>query len=84
MRERAAKGVPLVLGSATPSLESWHRAQQGEYQLVEMPRRVLDRPLPTVGTIDLRDEVARRAARGAISRQLHRRSKARAATTAGR
>ena len=42
----AAEDVPLVLGSATPSLESWHRAQTGEYTLVEMPRRVLDRPLP--------------------------------------
>ena len=53
-----AEDVPLVLGSATPSLESWHRAQTGEYCLVEMPRRVLDRPLPTVGTIDLRDDAS--------------------------
>ena len=62
----AAEGIPLVLGSATPSLESWHRAQTGEYTLVEMPRRVLDRPLPAVGTIDLRgDRGPRRAlARG--------------------
>ena len=52
----AAEEVPLVLGSATPSLESWHRAQTGEYTLVEMPRRVLGRPLPAVGTIDLRDQ----------------------------
>ncbi len=51
-----AEGIPLVLGSATPSLESWHRAQTGRYVLVEMPRRVLDRPLPAVGTIDLRGE----------------------------
>ena len=51
-----AEGIPLVLGSATPSLESWHRAQTGQYTLVEMPRRVLDRPMPAVGTIDLRGE----------------------------
>jgi len=63
--------VPLVLGSATPSLESWHRAQTGEYQRIEMPRRVLDRPLPAVGTIDLRNEVHARRSRGAISRPLH-------------
>ncbi len=63
--------VPLVLGSATPSLESWHRAQTGEYRLVEMPRRVLDRPLPNVGTVDLRDEVHRRRSAGAIARPLH-------------
>ena len=66
-----AEGVPLVLGSATPSLESWHRAQQGEYVLVEMPRRVLGRPLPAVGTIDLRDQAHSRHSRGSVSRQLH-------------
>ncbi len=63
--------IPLVLGSATPSLESWHRAQQGRYRLVELPRRVLDRPLPEVGLIDLRARLANRSDRGAISRQLH-------------
>ncbi|MGD0382149.1 MAG: primosomal protein N' [Thermoguttaceae bacterium] len=67
-----AESVPLVLGSATPSLESWRRAKTGEYVLVEMPRRVLDRPLPTVGTIDLRVDRTRRAiTRGSIGRQLH-------------
>lgn len=63
--------VPLVLGSATPSLESWQRAQSGRYELLEMPRRVLDRPMPLVGTIDLRDERHSRYSRGAISRPLH-------------
>ena len=66
-----AEGVPLVLGSATPSLESWSRAQRGEYSLVEMPRRVLDRPMPLVGTIDLRSDARRGTSRGAISRPLH-------------
>jgi primosomal protein N' (replication factor Y) len=65
------EGVPLVLGSATPSLESWHRAQSGEYRLVDMPRRVLNRPMPVVGTVDLRDEVHRRRSKGAIARPLH-------------
>jgi len=65
------EGVPLVLGSATPSLESWHRAQSGEYKLVRMPRRVLGRALPAVGTLDLRGDAATRSYRGAISRQLH-------------
>jgi len=67
----AAEAIPLVLGSATPSLESWHRARSGQYQLVEMPSRVLDRPLPAVGTIDLRNEVYQRQSRGAIGRQMH-------------
>jgi primosomal protein N' (replication factor Y) len=66
-----AEGVPLVLGSATPSLESWSRAQQGEYRLVEMPRRVLDRPLPLVGTIDLRNDARRGQWRGSVSRPLY-------------
>jgi primosomal protein N' (replication factor Y) len=63
--------IPLVLGSATPSLESWHRALQGEFRLVDMPRRVSNRPLPDVGVIDLRDEFRDRQSRGAVSRQLH-------------
>jgi primosomal protein N' (replication factor Y) (superfamily II helicase) len=67
----AAENIPLVLGSATPSLESWHRAKTGQYTLVEMPRRVLDRPMPIVGTIDLRAQKARGGlSRGAISRQM--------------
>jgi len=66
------EGVPLVLGSATPSLETWHRAQTGQYRLVTMPRRVFGRPLPNVATIDLRLDEHARAFRGAISRALHR------------
>jgi primosomal protein N' (replication factor Y) len=72
LRRAADQKVPLVLASATPSLESWHRAQRGEYRLVQMPRRVLDRPLPAVCTIDLRQETHSQASRGAISRQMHR------------
>jgi len=71
----AAENVPLVLGSATPSLESWERASRGEYRLIELPRRVLGRELPSVGTIDLRVEArpggSRGAPRGAIGRQLY-------------
>jgi primosomal protein N' (replication factor Y) len=66
------ENVPLVLGSATPSLESWFRAAQGEYTIVDMPARVSNRPLPDVGVIDLRDEFRNRQSRGAISRLLHR------------
>ncbi len=66
------EGIPLVLGSATPSLESWYRAQTGQYRLVTMPRRVLGRPLPSVATIDLRLDEHARKFRSAISRALHR------------
>ncbi len=63
--------IPLILASATPSLESWYRAKQGDYRLVEMPRRVFNRPLPAVGTIDLRNEFRSYRSRGAVSRQMH-------------
>jgi primosomal protein N' (replication factor Y) len=66
-----AEGIPLVLGSATPALDSWHRAKMGQYELVSMPRRVLNRPMPKVGTIDLRNEGSRgNFSRGAISRAM--------------
>lgn len=64
-------GVPLVLGSATPSLESWHAAQSGTYELISLPNRVSDLPLPVVRAVDLRDHEHRKWARGAISRPLH-------------
>jgi primosomal protein N' (replication factor Y) len=68
----ANERIPLVLGSATPSLESWHRACQGTYRLVEMPRRVFDRPLPHVGTIDMLSAQGGRPRRSAIGLPLER------------
>lgn len=65
------ENTPLVLGSATPSLESWHQAHSGNYRLVEMPHRVLNRQLPVVTTIDLRTEFQSHSSRGAISRPMH-------------
>ncbi len=63
--------IPLVLGSATPSLESWYRAEQKEFTLTSLPRRVSDRSMPDVVTIDLRDRAQSRGGRGGISRPLH-------------
>ena len=68
-RRIASEGVPLVLGSATPSLESWYRASQGQARLVSLPCRVNGRPLPQVRPIDLRDHV-RTMGSGALSRPL--------------
>lgn len=48
--------IPIVLGSATPSLESWQNAAAGKYQLVRMETRILDRPLPEVQLVDMREE----------------------------
>lgn len=51
-----AFGAPLVLGSATPSLLTYYRAQSGRYQLLELPERVQNRPLPQVEIVDMRAE----------------------------
>jgi primosomal protein N' (replication factor Y) len=53
-------GVPVVLGSATPSLESWWQVEQGRYTRLTLSRRaVADAVLPTVHLIDLEDEQRR-------------------------
>ncbi|MEI3339000.1 MAG: primosomal protein N' [Eubacterium sp.] len=52
-------GACVVLGSATPSVESYAKAQKGIYQLYEIKERVSSRPLPTVYTVDLREELKR-------------------------
>jgi len=49
-------GATVVLGSATPSLETWHNAAQGKYRRIEMRDRVKDRPLPEVRLLDMRQE----------------------------
>jgi primosomal protein N' (replication factor Y) len=64
-REAAAKlavlsGATLVLGSATPDVESYFKALKGEYTLLEMPERVTPdegSPLPKVEIVDLREEL---------------------------
>ncbi len=48
---------PLILGSATPSLESFFQAQQGNYKLLSLPSRVLDRKMPEVHIVDMRNEL---------------------------
>ena len=50
------EGVPLVLGSATPTLESWIRAQRGTDGLLSMPDRVANLPLPPVVVVDTRND----------------------------
>lgn len=48
--------APVVLGSATPSMESYHNARTGKYQLLDMPTRVDDKKMPLVRVIDMRQE----------------------------
>jgi len=47
---------PIVLGSATPSLETWRNAKEGRYHLHQMSHRVENRALPDVQILDLRDK----------------------------
>ncbi len=60
MRAQLEK-VPVVLGSATPSLESWQNAQIGKYQLVRLTERVEALRLPIVHVIDLRQSFRKEA-----------------------
>ena len=60
----------LVLGSATPSLESWANAERGRYRRIEMLTRVADRPLPVVELIDMRTEFREVGKEEIFSRQL--------------
>jgi primosomal protein N' (replication factor Y) len=55
VRARQA-GALVILGSATPSFESWENARRGRYRLLTLPRRVDDRPMPHVALVDLRVE----------------------------
>ena len=64
----------LVLGSATPSLEAYTKAKDGEFRLVKLDARFEDRPLPKVSVIDLREEL-REGNRSVLSRSLRKPSK---------
>lgn len=52
------EGATLLLSSATPSILSFAKARRGDYTLLEMPHRVMNRPLPTVEVVDMRAELA--------------------------
>ena len=74
-REVAAKLAELsdsilVLGSATPSIDSYYRAQTGEYKLYKLNRRLTGNTLPTVYVEDMREEL-KEGNRSVFSRRLH-------------
>ena len=52
-------GCKLVLGSATPSVETYKRAKEGEFNLIPLKKRVNQRPLPEIVIADMRKEVRR-------------------------
>jgi len=67
-RRAGLLGIPLVLGSATPSLESYYATKSGHAELVRMDHRIADRPMPDVRLVDLRQREQRGG--GALSRPL--------------
>jgi primosomal protein N' (replication factor Y) len=71
MRARL-ENVPILMGSATPSLESWHNAEEGRYTLLRLPTRVAERPMPPVELVDLRHERMPRGTFSAVSPTLER------------
>jgi primosomal protein N' (replication factor Y) len=69
MRAKMA-GAVVVLGSATPSLESYFNAKKNKYALMNLPDRVENRPLPEVEIVDMRQEFQETGKEQVISRKL--------------
>ena len=65
-----AAGACVVLGSATPSLESRYNAERGKYTLLELPERIEARPMPHVELIDMRQEFLETRKQATFSRKL--------------
>jgi primosomal protein N' (replication factor Y) len=76
MRAKMA-GAAVVLGSATPSLESYFNAKKHKYALLEMRDRVEARPLPEVEVVDMKVEYQETGSEQVISRKLAEEIKAR-------
>ncbi|HLY42665.1 MAG TPA: primosomal protein N' [Terracidiphilus sp.] len=75
MRAKLANAV-VVLGSATPSLESWQNAVQGKYTRIALDERVMNRPLPEVELVDMRREFQATGQDQLFSRSLVEQAKA--------
>ncbi len=69
MRARKS-GAVCILGSATPSLESWMNAEAGRYTLIELARRVHGGEMPAVQVVDMREETAQTKQARVFSRAL--------------
>ncbi len=65
-----AQGACVVLGSATPSLESRFNAASGKYTLLELPERIAERPMPHVNVVDMRQEFLETRKNNTFSRAL--------------
>jgi primosomal protein N' (replication factor Y) len=64
------EGAVVALGSATPSLESYHNVKTGKYELIEMPARADDKKMPIVRVVDMRQLARLEKATPVLSPQL--------------
>ena len=71
IRRGRMEGAHVVLGSATPSMEAYYKAQSGEFALVKLDARYEERPLPRVSIIDMREQL-KKGNRSALSLELKR------------
>ena len=69
VRAQAARAC-VILGSATPSLETRYNAERGKYTLLELPSRIEERPMPAVELIDMRTEFLETRKQATFSRRL--------------
>ena len=51
------RNITLVMGSATPSVEEYYRAKNGEYELIELKKRANNKPLPKIEVVDMKEEL---------------------------
>jgi primosomal protein N' (replication factor Y) len=65
-----AAGAVVILGSATPSLESRYNVERGKYKLIPLPERIEQRPMPDVEVIDMRQEFLETRKQATFSRRM--------------
>ena len=63
-------GANVLLGSATPSVESYHHAETGKYTLAELPRRYGEVEMPRISVVDIREAYAQGRMKGHFSLEL--------------
>ncbi|MFO8059072.1 MAG: primosomal protein N' [Bacillota bacterium] len=71
LRRAAAAGATVILGSATPCLETYHAVELGDFRMLRLPARIDGRPMPGVEVVDMRREWAH-GNHSIFSRRLHR------------
>jgi primosomal protein N' (replication factor Y) len=65
------EGAAVILGSATPSLESYYNAQRGRYTLACLPQRIDNQKMPIMRIVDMRQEMLRQKGLHVLSRRLY-------------